>query len=88
MQDDAPVHTAKFTQHWCRDNLKGFGEKADLPGNSLDLNPFEDLWAIFKERFNEKGQMTNRGLLIENLKLAWQNLTADTLENLVASKLN
>ena len=85
MQDGAPAHTAKLTQEWCRDNLNGFWEKADWPGNSPNLNPIENLWAILKERVNEKGQMTNRDQLVENLKLAWQDITPDILENLVAS---
>ena len=29
--------------------------------------------------------MTNRDQLVENLKLAWQDITPDILENLVAS---
>ncbi|KAI6660736.1 Transposable element Tcb1 transposase [Oopsacas minuta] len=88
MQDGAPAHTTKMTQRWCRDSLNEFWEKGDWPGNSPNLNPIEHLWAILKERVNEKGQMTNRNQLIETVKLAWQAITPDILENLVGSMPN
>ena len=66
-------------------NLNGFWEKADWPGNSTDLNPIENLWSILKDKINEKGQMTNRNQLIENLKFAWQDIAPEIFEHLVAS---
>ena len=85
MQDGAPAHTAKATQQWCQENLQSFWKKADWPGNSPDLNPIENLWAIVKERVNEKGQINNRKELIQTLKLAWETISPEILENLVSS---
>ena len=40
----------------------------------ISERPIENLWSILKDKINEKGQMTNRNQLIENLKFAWQDI--------------
>lgn len=52
-QDGAPAHHARKTQDWCRGNFPGFWEKGTWPGNSPDLSPIENLWAIVKEELNK-----------------------------------
>ncbi len=51
-QDGAPYHTAKAVKDW-------FSEQEiyvipDCPGQSLDLNPIENIWAIIKAQIRDK----------------------------------
>ena len=63
----APCHTSKQVK-------KVFNEAAinvlDWPGNSLDLNPIENLWSILKSRL-EKLDCTTKTKLIEAVIQVW-----------------
>ena len=74
MQDGAPAHTANATQLWCSDHFPRFWKKGEWPGNSPDLNPIENLWAIPSERLDEMGEISRIDELITNLKNAWSNI--------------
>ncbi len=43
----------------------------DWPGNSLYLNPIENLWAIMKSRLKKLPNITSLPLLIKAIKMMW-----------------
>ncbi|KAG0701669.1 Transposable element Tcb2 transposase [Chionoecetes opilio] len=51
-QDGAPAHTAKSVTQWLDDCMVPFLK--DWPGNSLDLNPIENLWHMVKKDLQGK----------------------------------
>ena len=59
--------------------MSGFWAKGIWPGNSLDLNPIENLWSILQDKSS-----TNLQQLSAILKVAWANINPSILENLVA----
>ena len=82
-QDGAPAHHATSTQQWCRDNLPGFWEKGVWPGNSPDLSPIENVWAIVQNELDMMEPATTEKALIRNLQRAWLSISAETLDNLM-----
>ena len=82
-QDGAPAHHARKTQDWCRSNLQGFWEKGVWPGNSPDLSPIENLWAIVQSDLDTMKPATSEKTLIRNLQEAWRRIKAETLDNLI-----
>ena len=53
MQDRAPPCTAQKTQQGYGEYLPGFWRRGVWPGNSLDLNPVENLWTILRDEVNK-----------------------------------
>lgn len=69
MQDGAPCHTAK--------SIKAFllKEKIPLlpwPGNSPDMNPIENVWALLKKEIS-KEVITTKTRLIEKIIQVWNH---------------
>ena len=82
-QDGAPAHNAAKTQEWCRANLPGFWEKGVWPGNSPELSPIENLWAIVQGELDKMEPATSEQTLVSNLQKAWRRISAETLDNLM-----
>jgi DDE superfamily endonuclease len=91
MHDNAPCHTAKKVQEF----LKLYRIPImKWPAQSPDLNPIENLWVDFKERFNKafvlaglhvsaRADVTER--VKELLKEVWANQGRDMIMKLVES---
>ena len=60
------------------------GPQGDWPGNSPDLNPIENAWAIMQARIFEKNPPKTVEMLKKCIKQEWKNLKSETLENLVS----
>lgn len=69
MHDGAPCHTAKSVTKFLEEkNIKTL----PWPGNSPDMNPIENLWAIVKKKL-KKYNITNKNDLIERLLQIWHH---------------
>ena len=82
MQGETPPHTARNTRQWCLENPPGFRGRGVRPGNSLDLNPVETLWLIFKDKVNKATSATTADELMERLERMWYNIQPSVPENL------
>ena len=67
MQDGAPCHCLKIVTNFFRANKTTLQE---WPGNTPDLNPIENLWAVLKNKVADK-HSSNISTLIEAIKLVW-----------------
>ena len=81
-QDGAPTHHSRKSQEWLKNNLPSFGEKGIWPGNSPDLSPIENVWAIVKNDMDSMTPPNNLKILVNNIKLAWSRLSPDILANM------
>jgi transposase len=82
-QDSAPCHKSKIMEKFFKEN----GIKClEWPGNSPDLNPIENLWAICKNRVR-KMDCTTKTKMIEAVIKVWFNddKINDNCKNLVKS---
>jgi hypothetical protein len=68
LQDGAPCHTAKKVKVFLKENIVSV---MDWPGNSPDLNPIENLWAIMKRRLKKLPNITSLPLLMRAIKIMW-----------------
>ena len=82
LDDSARPHRTKNVFDWHHEN--GI-QKIIWLGNSPDLNPIENLWAIMKSKLN-RIVCKNKQKLIENITRIWYNdLDIETLRNLALS---
>ncbi|XP_068201755.1 uncharacterized protein [Palaemon carinicauda] len=81
-QDGAPCHTAKIIKQWLGDCEVEYIK--DWPGNSPDLSPIENLWAIIKAMLRNKDTSTVPKLE-EALKECWAALDPQICRNLIDS---
>ena len=78
LQDGAPCHRSKLTTAFLKDNADF--AIMDWPGNSLDLNPIENVWNWIKNKLQEKdtGSVPK---LIAAIKEVWcMDMTTEYLQ--------
>jgi hypothetical protein len=71
LQDGASCHTNEKVMAFLRQQSFSL---MDWPGNSPDLNPIENLWAILKARLKKKGNISSLPNLIRAIKELWVTL--------------
>ena len=84
-QDGAPAHTAKLVKGWLEDC--GIEYIPDWPGNSPDISPVENLWAILKQKVKD-ADTSSIEKLTAALHSAWDQISSDTLNHLADSVPN
>ena len=82
MEDGTLVHRSTLPKQW-REAHKM--TKITWPTNSPDLNPIENLWMILKDRIQNDIRPNNKQELVESIERAWEAITMETLEILLAS---
>ena len=87
-QDGAPVHTSKLSQQWCQISIPNYWAKEIWPGNSPDLSPIENLWALVKQRLSELPSATNLETLKKQLEIVWADINPGLLKNLIDGMSN
>ena len=75
-QDNAPVHKAKRTEAWIRQQPF---KLLSWPPQSPDLNHIENMWGIVKRRIRQKYPYPpkNKDQLYQGIETIWSNLTKD-----------
>lgn len=83
-QDNATCHTSRVAKrYFARKNIN----LMTWPANSPDLNPIENLWGILKVKVAKRCPETLNELKTI-LKEEWENISLETLHNLVNSMPN
>ncbi|CAA9501973.1 MAG: hypothetical protein AVDCRST_MAG96-2018 [uncultured Segetibacter sp.] len=82
MEDGAPVHRSAYSNLW----REAHGiKKLQWPPNSPDLNPIENLWKIVKDSVQNDVMPRNKDELVESVQRAWEGISMEILEVLIAS---
>ena len=84
-QDGAFCNTAKDIIRWLDDSA--IDVIKDWPGNSPDLSPIENFWAIIKAKLRYKVKSTLEKLKVESQK-CWHEFSPEILQNLADSVPN
>jgi transposase len=85
LQDGAPCHSSRKVMAFLKENKVSV---MDWPGNSLDLNPIENLWSILKAKLKKNHQMTSLPQLIQAIKQEWIPLPRSMMVKLAHSMPN
>jgi predicted transcriptional regulator len=81
--DGAPVHSAKIVKAWL--STQGINILGPWPGNSPDLNPIENCWAVMKKKL-AKWKPTSLNDLKEKAITVWnQECSAEYCQSLITS---
>ena len=81
-QDGAPAHTARLLKEWFAD--ASIDVIQDWPGNSPDISPIENLWAIMKSRMRNL-DTSSLPKLEDAIRKTWDELDDAHLRNLADS---
>ena len=85
LDDSARPHRTKEIINWHEtNNIK----KIQWPGNSPDLNPIENLWAILKAKLKKKRNLNQRELISNIVKVWFHEIPKDIFKNLSDSMPN
>ena len=79
-QDRAPYHNAKMVQQWLKDNKVEIYH--NWPGNSPDLNPQENCWAIAKDRCYRQ-VCSNLQEVDSSFHAAYQSISKEVCEKMM-----
>jgi len=83
MQDGAPCHTAKIVKTYLETKKVPM---LPWPGNSPDLNPIENIWALVKDRLSRQTITTKEGLVAELNRVWLQDVGLTvTIKNVIES---
>lgn len=85
MQDSAPPHVTRENYLWLDMNFPKYWRKGEWPGNSPNLNPIENLWAIMKEKVGTLKPASTLSCLKKQLLKTWETLDESVLKNLAQS---
>ena len=81
-QDGTPCHKSRAIKEFLRAN--SIEVLAPWPGNSPDLNPIENLWAILKKQV-DKQKPTNCKQLQTLIQYEWSSIHSELINKLVSS---
>ena len=85
LQDGAPCYKSKASMALLRERASEFSV-IDWPGNSPDLNPIENVWAIMKAHLKSDHSITSLHKLMHAIKMMWMLLMeADLFKKLARS---
>jgi len=83
--DGASPHKAAATNRWLEDHVPNYitsGPTGDWPPNSPDLNWMDNVWAIMKERLEERPPATLDALR-KRIKKIWKELDQKDVQSMV-----
>lgn len=73
LQDNSPIHTSNVVKTWCQEHDI---RELDWPSNAADLNPIENVWALWKQQMRMDG-ITTTDQLWRSASRSWYAIKQD-----------